>query len=107
MSEHVAPTGNLHDENPDPRAFSTVMVGLAGVLITVLVVIGLEVIYYRTAQAEITRKEIELVSPELEAMRQQQADRLDHYRWVDQEAGTVAIPIDRAIELIVEEHGNP
>ena len=32
--------------------------------------------------------------------RQQEARLLDHYAWVDKNAGTVRIPVDRAIELL-------
>ncbi len=34
-----------------------------------------------------------------------QADRLAHYGWIDRTKGTVAIPIERAMSLVVDELG--
>ena len=39
---------------------------------------------------------------ELEAMRHEMAERLGGYGWVDEGAGVVHIPIDKAIDLLVE-----
>ena len=39
--------------------------------------------------------------PELEAFRQEQADLLEGYYWVDEESGRVHLPIERAMELVV------
>jgi hypothetical protein len=41
-----------------------------------------------------------------ENLLRQKAEQLQtirHYSWVDREAGTVTIPIDRAMELVIEE----
>lgn len=105
MREHAPHTTAVEADDPDPRAPSTLVVGAAGVLITVLTLIGLEVLYYQTAGAEHTRKEVESIPLELEATRTEQIRQLAGYRWVDKQAGTVALPIERAMELIVEEHG--
>lgn len=39
---------------------------------------------------------------ELTTMRREQAERLSSYGWVQQGEGTVHIPIDRAMDLLVE-----
>jgi hypothetical protein len=39
---------------------------------------------------------------EINAFRLQEAQTLNSYGWVDQQAGVVRIPIDRAMELVVE-----
>ena len=39
---------------------------------------------------------------DLKQLRQAEDDRLNSYGWVDQKAGTVRIPIDRAMDLLVE-----
>jgi hypothetical protein len=38
-------------------------------------------------------------------LRKAQSDQASHYGWVDQKAGVVQLPIDRAMELVVLEHG--
>jgi hypothetical protein len=35
--------------------------------------------------------------------KQEQDQRLDSYGWVDRKAGTIHVPIDRAMELLVQE----
>lgn len=37
---------------------------------------------------------------DVKGYRKQEAKLLDHYAWVDKNAGTVRIPVDRAIELL-------
>ncbi|HWA28329.1 MAG TPA: hypothetical protein VG734_21955 [Lacunisphaera sp.] len=44
------------------------------------------------------RKEI------LRKNREKEADESTHYAWIDQKAGVVRVPIDRAIELTVRDH---
>jgi hypothetical protein len=43
---------------------------------------------------------------DLNRFRAQEEERLDSYGWVDEKAGVVHIPIERAIELLAE-HGLP
>jgi hypothetical protein len=39
----------------------------------------------------------------LAQLRAREADTLSSYTWVDQQAGVVRVPVDRAIELVVAE----
>ena len=39
---------------------------------------------------------------EYKALRQHESDVLDHYGWVDQKAGVVRIPIDKAIDIMAK-----
>jgi hypothetical protein len=41
------------------------------------------------------------VRPLLNELRAEETRLLETYRWVDREAGIAAIPIDRAIEVLV------
>jgi hypothetical protein len=43
---------------------------------------------------------------DLEQLRSQEMQRLTTYGWVDEEAGTVRIPIDQAMQMLVEQ-GRP
>ncbi len=40
----------------------------------------------------------------LEKLRDRQAHQAETYDWVDQKAGVVQLPIERAMQLVVEEH---
>lgn len=39
---------------------------------------------------------------DIKALRKQEAQLIDHYGWVDKNAGTVRIPVTRAMELLAE-----
>jgi hypothetical protein len=42
---------------------------------------------------------------ELRELRVSEAEVLEHYGWVDKDAGVVRIPIDRAIQLLAQRQG--
>lgn len=44
------------------------------------------------------------VSRALESYRNDRMKRLETWGWVDRKAGTVHMPIDRAMDLVVQEH---
>ena len=87
----------------DPQSFSTLTVGLVGLFIIAALVLFLEFIYKSTYQAELRRKVIAEQPLELRDAQSQQREQLMGYRWVDEKAGVVTIPIERAMDLIVEE----
>ena len=39
---------------------------------------------------------------DVKVLRKEEAKLLEHYQWISKDAGTVRIPIDRAIELLAE-----
>ena len=39
---------------------------------------------------------------ELQALRQHEDDVLNHYGWVDQKAGVVRIPVDKAMDILAQ-----
>ena len=89
--------------NGDPRAGSTLLVGLIGTILLLAVVVLAQVLFYNVQQMEDQTK---LYAPRPQALLQAQAEQLaqiNTYRYVNQKDGIVAIPIDRAIELYVAE----
>jgi hypothetical protein len=44
---------------------------------------------------------------DLEALRAAETERLTTYGWVDKSAGTVRIPVARAIEILAQRAGDP
>ena len=39
---------------------------------------------------------------DVKALRKEEAKLLEHYQWLNKDAGTVRIPIDRAMDLVAE-----
>jgi hypothetical protein len=88
----------------DPHPSRTAYVGGLFVLIFVLVVIALVGYFNRVATEEFEVKVVDQAAAAPRELRAAQLSRIREYRWVDRQAGVVAIPIERAMELIVEEH---
>lgn len=87
----------------DTNAGSIVAVGLIGSILLVVIVVALEALFGHVAQAEAQRKVVAVQNEELRGYTAQQLERLRGYRVADPATGTVSIPIERAMELVVQE----
>ena len=87
----------------DTKAGSIVAVGLVGTLFLVVVVVALEALYFHVAETERIRKVVQAPYTELRRVQAEQLERLNGARAVEGRPGVVTIPIDRAMERIVEE----
>jgi hypothetical protein len=87
----------------DTNAGSIVAVGLIGSILLVVIVVALEALFGHVVQAEAQRKVVEVQSNELRQHTAQQLERLNGYRVLDASTGRVGIPIERAMELLVQE----
>jgi hypothetical protein len=102
MSE-IETGGTISPEESDPRSGMTMLVGVVGVALLVVVVLLLVVLFNRPAENEFRRRVVDETSARLSELRAEQGKRLEGYRWVDDKEGIVTIPIERAMELVVEE----
>ena len=96
---HIA----VDPDESDPKSTPTLLVGVVGMILLMVIVLLVEVLYYRTSQAEIERKVIAEQPLELRQVQAEQLEQLNGYRWISQPDGVAAIPIDRAADLVVEE----
>jgi hypothetical protein len=94
---------NVEIDDSDPKSTPTLLVGAVGMILLMVIVLLVEVLFHRTTQAEIYRKVISEQPLELRQAQAEQLDQLNDYRWVSEPDGVAAIPIERAIDLIVEE----
>ena len=88
-------------ENVDSAMITTI--GILLVVLTFVVVLMVEGWFYQAQHEEYVRKVIEPRSDKLASALAEQQEALHTYRVVDPKAGTVAIPIERAMELVVRE----
>jgi hypothetical protein len=65
--------------------------------------VALEAWFHGELAGEHERKVVEQPVVELEQQLAAQRELLTGYRWVDREAGTVRLPIDRAMQLVADE----
>jgi hypothetical protein len=86
----------------DTNAGSIVAVGLIGSILLVVVVVALEALFGHAAEAEARRKVVAVGNEALRGYTAEQLQKLRGYR-SDPATGAVAIPIERAMELVVQE----
>lgn len=93
-------------DTSEPRARFIVLmsVGLLGLLVAI--VLGLQWYFDHVREQQIFVKQLEPVSEELKAVRARDEAALHQYRYLDRAKGTVRLPIDRAMELVLKEQAN-
>jgi hypothetical protein len=91
----------------DPSAGRTAYVGAVFILLFVLTLIALVGYFDRVQTEEFEAKVIDRSAAPAHDLRSQQLGTIQEYRWIDRDAGTVTIPIERAMEVVVEERGAP
>ncbi|MFB3785443.1 MAG: hypothetical protein ACE15F_03645 [bacterium] len=86
---------------------NTSLIALIGFLSAILLfglIVGLQVWYYTYQEREFARKVVSQRPAELTQVTAKQQEQLHAYRWVNEASRAVAIPIGRAMELVVKEH---
>ncbi|HZN54614.1 MAG TPA: hypothetical protein VFB67_04770 [Candidatus Polarisedimenticolaceae bacterium] len=89
-----------HVERSEPDVRTTAMVGVVGTILLVVIVYAVQGLYESAQRAELEKKVVSQVPEELRSLRAAQRARLAEMRWVDRERGVIAIPIERAMELM-------
>ncbi len=108
-------THNQHNiiDHQDPDAGITWGIGLVGTILLVVTILAVVALYYNVKASKVQEA---VIDPQREDVRQLRAEQQrilnDQPRWVEREdeSGEVqrylAIPIDRAIQLVIEQHGS-
>lgn len=86
----------------DPAAFPTAVVGLVGINLLIATVLIVYIVFTVHSSEEEARKS-DVPHPALERYRADQAALLGTYDWVDRERKIVAIPIERAVDIVAAE----
>jgi hypothetical protein len=92
-----------------------VTIGVVSIIVVVVLIVGTEAWYDAEAQAQFTESNQEYMlqqSPDLNHqtlydLKKSQVENINSYRWVDKSKGIVTMPIDDAINLMVQTRGNP
>jgi hypothetical protein len=91
----------------DPKATTVLFVGIVSVAAVFLIVVMLQVVFYRMQEREVARKSLDHAPEELAQLRASQQAELHSYGWIDEAGGVAQIPIERAMALTVEEINRP
>ena len=90
-------------ERSEPRAGFIAAIGGAIMITLVLVIAGVQAYYDHVRDQQIFVKQLEPVSEDLKALRAREAQQLHSYQYIDRAKGTVRIPIERAMDLLIQE----
>ncbi|MBN2295846.1 MAG: hypothetical protein JXM70_25675 [Pirellulales bacterium] len=82
-------------------------IGLLSVILTSVVVVGLQALYYWQVDRMQLAEQLWEPSAKMEKLTAAQQARLTDYRMLDAKKGTVAIPVSRAMEMVVTELSRP
>ena len=78
-------------------------VGALFVILLFVMIIMLQAYFYRAARQEYNTKVVAPRNEVLLASLAEQQQQLHSYRWIDPEKGVVGIPVQRAMELVIQE----
>jgi hypothetical protein len=87
----------------DPNTRFIALLGLVTIVVLIAAVFGVQYYYDRMYDEQVYVKEMEPKSEALEDLRAREDEQLHSYQYIDREKGTVRIPIERAMELLVKE----
>lgn len=90
-------------ETDDPDALTTTTVAIVGTLLVIIAVVFVQGLYESESGAEFGRKVVDEAPAELRSLRAAQRTRLNETGWIDKENGIVAIPIEKAMELLASD----
>lgn len=99
-TEHRTSQFERYDTIDTPKI---VVVGFVSAILTFVVILGAQAIFFATDHAEAQRKIAAAAPTALTDGWTQQQNRLAGYGWVDPAKGVVNIPISDAMRLVVEE----
>ena len=87
----------------DPKVSVSVLVGIIGAILLFVIIVLLQALFFQMQEGEMERKVYSSAYEELRALDAEQLEQLNSYGWADQTNGVTHIPIDRAMQLMVEE----
>ena len=85
------------------RASPIVIAGVVSSILLFILVVGISGLFLHWQKQEAAEKSSPLMPEELRRLKSQQMGEINSWRWISEKDGVVRIPIDRAMELVVEE----
>jgi hypothetical protein len=87
----------------DVRAGPIVIVGLVGAILLFVLIVGLQALFLHAEEEQTYDKVTSASDDGIRDLRARQLGALHGYRYVDRAKGVVAIPVERAMELLARE----
>jgi hypothetical protein len=106
MSEHHAshptPSGDAFDRS-EPQSRFIAIFGGATIVLLVVMVLAIQAYYDHAREQQVYVQVLKPESEDLVNLRSREDSDLHSYKYIDRGAGSVRLPIDRAMELLEKE----
>ncbi len=89
-----------HDDINTP---SIAVIGFISAIVVFAIIVGVQALFFNYERAVIEEQETRLPSLEAANLIAEQEARLQRQGWINRDEGRVAISIDRAMKVVVEE----
>ncbi len=99
-----------HTEADVPHSYDDIntpmiaLVGFVGAILTFACIFALQAAYLQYASNLRQSKVVDVRLHEAESILDAQKTKLNNYGWVDRPSETVSMPIDRAMQVVVEQY---
>jgi hypothetical protein len=93
----------MSETKSDVHSLIIVLCGVGFTLVVAVLLIWLHSWFYVVRDEVVQDTVLSVRDPRLKELRDTETQELTTYGWVDQEKGIVRIPIDRAMDLLVQE----
>ena len=90
-------------ERDDLDVSMTATVGIVSVILTIATIYAVQALYFNYANTESVRKVVQVPTADADSRLAEQEAILARYSWVNRAERKVTIPIERAMNLVVEE----
>ena len=87
----------------DPNTPAILLIGIVGSIGLFAIVVGLTAVYQNVEYEQMQDKVYDVVPQELAQLRAKQQAKINDYRHLPGDEGRIALPIERAMELSVDE----
>lgn len=91
------------ERHNDLNSLKIAVIAFLGAVLTLAAILALQVLYYTVANRLTEERVIQSAATHSDTQLAEQAVQLTRYDWIDREQKQVMIPVDRAMELVVQE----
>ena len=90
------------ESKDDFRVTPIVLTGVVSAILLFVVIVAMNALLLSVKAAEVERKSTGSLPEMLSRNTNREMALLHEYRWIDEKGGVVRIPVERAIEIMVE-----
>ena len=99
-----APGAKEGFDRSEPNVRAIAVFGGITIVLLVAIILGLQFYYDRVLEQQVYVQVLAPESQALTSLRNREDEELHSYRYLDRDKGTVRLPIERAMQLVVAEY---